>query len=315
MTVLVTGGLGCIGAWTLKHLSDAGEQAVCFDLGANRYRLDQLLTPQEQTAITFVQGDITDYAQVKSVFETHGITQVIHLAALQVPACKANPTLGAQVNVVGTTHIFEAARQTGVSHIAHASSIAVYGPPSDYPSGLLGADAPMLPRTLYGVYKVCNENTARIYWQDYGVSSIVLRPYTVYGVGRDQGLTSEPTLAMSAAAKGQDSRISFGGRMQFHFASDVARQFIHAAKMTVTGAYAFNMGMPPVAVADVAKIIMEIVPSVTVSVGDTQLPFPEGCDPAPLHDFMDTVYETDLRDGIRQTIEHYQRLLNESNEK
>jgi len=309
MTVLVTGGLGCIGAWTLKHLCGAGEQAVCFDLGTNRYRLDQLLTPQEQAAITFVQGDITDFAQVKSVCETYRVKHIIHLAALQVPACKANPVLGAQVNVVGTTNVFEAAQQTGVSHIVHASSIAVYGPPSDYPPGLLDADAPMRPRTLYGVYKVCNENTARIYWQDHGVSSIALRPYTVYGVARDQGLTSEPTLAMAAAAKGQDFHISFGGHMQFHFASDVARQLIHAAKMTVSGAYGFNMGTPPVAVAEVARIIMETVHGVTVTVGDTQLPFPEGCDPTSLHDFMGTVYETDLRDGIRQTIEHYRRLL------
>ena len=187
MTVLVTGGLGCIGAWTLFHLVRQGRPAVCFDLSNERHRLDLLLTREQQQAITFVQGDLTDFDTVRSVIGDNDVTHIVHLAALQVPACRANPALGARVNVLGTTHIFEAARQAGLKHIALASSIAVYGPASDYASSLLPADAPMLPRTLYGVYKVANENMARVYWQDHELSSVVLRPYTVYGPGRGPG--------------------------------------------------------------------------------------------------------------------------------
>ncbi len=303
--VLVTGALGCIGAWTLYHLIQQGRQAISFDISDDRHRLALLMSHKEQAAITFVQGDLTAFDQLKAAFEQHQITHVIHLAALQVPACKANPVLGSQINVTGTINVFEAARQVGMKHVTYASSIAVYGPPEDYPPGLVAHNAPKLPRTLYGVYKVCNEMTAQIYWQDHQVSSTVLRPYTVYGVGRDQGLTSEPTKAMLAAAQGQDYHIPFGGSMQLHLASDMAQQFIEAALHPLGGAYDFNMGTPPVALTTVAALVMELCPGVTITITDNQLPFPEGCDSSALHQHFDHVYETPLREGIEQTIAHF----------
>lgn len=308
MSYLVTGGLGCIGAWTLFHLVKEGKKGICFDIGDNRQRLDKLLTAEEQTHITFVQGDLTDQAQVSDLFAQHDIAHVIHLAALQVPFCKANPALGAQVNVTGTIHIFEAARQHKVNHIVCASSVAVYGPPDIYPLGLLAPDAPRVPHTLYGAYKVCNEQTAEIYYRDQGMTSITLRPYTVYGVGRDQGLTSEPTKAMYAAAQGENYHIPFGGKMQFHYASDVARQFIAAAENPLEGAYAFSLGTTPVSVEHVAALIMQNCPTVTITVGEQLLPFPEGCDAAPLYAQMETVYETPLEAAVTETIQHFQRL-------
>lgn len=305
MSYLITGGMGCIGAWVIKHLVDRGETVVNFDISTDRHRLDWLMSADEQAKVTFVRGDLTDFAQVNNVFSEHAVTHVIHLGALQVPFCKANPVLGAQVNVVGTVNIFEAARQNGVGHIAYASSIAVYGSADLYPSGLLSADAPMLPQTLYGVYKVANEGTAQVYWQDHQISSTVLRPYTVYGVGRDQGLTSEPTKAILAAARGEDYDITFGGNMQFHFASDVARQFIVAAEQPLDGAHGFNLGTPPISVQAFADLLMELRPNVTITVAEKLLPFPEATDPAPLHVAFDTVYETPLAEGIAQTLAHF----------
>ncbi|MDX1663707.1 MAG: GDP-mannose 4,6-dehydratase [Candidatus Promineifilaceae bacterium] len=308
MSYLVTGGLGCIGAWTLYHLVRRGEEVICFDVGVNHQRVDKLLSADEQLKIAFVQGDLTDAEQVKGVFSDYDITRVIHLAALQIPFCQANPALGAQVNVTGTIHLFEAARQHGLRHIAYASSVAVYGPPEIYPPGLLAPDARRAPRTLYGAYKVCNEQAAVTYYHDAGLSSVALRPYTVFGVGRDQGLTSEPTKAMHAAANGADYHIPFGGSMQFHYASDVAQQFIDAAEGPSEGAYVFNLGTPPVAVATVADLIMQSCPGATVTVGERLLPFPDGCDPSPLYEKVVTVYETPLEDAIAETIERFRQL-------
>ncbi len=302
---LVTGAMGCIGAWTLYHLAKSGKSAVSFDLSDQRDRLDLLMSREEQEAITFVNGDLTDEKVIFELFETHGITHVIHLAALQVPMVRANPILGSRVNVTGTTNIFEACARANVKHLAYASSIAVYGPPELYEQSVLPHDAPMLPHTLYGVFKVANEGTADIYWREHGISSANLRPYTVYGVGRDQGLTSEPTKAMFAVAKGEDYHISFGGKMQFHLASDVAQQFIHVAETPGEGALGFNLGTLPIEVQAVADIINSIVPDSKVTVGDTKLPFPEGFDASALHRQYSQVYETPLTDGIRATIEAF----------
>ena len=307
-TYLVTGGMGCIGAWALYHLLQSGKKAVNFDQSSDRHRLDWLMNAEQQSAITFVQGDLRDTDAVKAVFAQHEITHVIHLAALQVPFCRANPVLGAQVNVTGTVNIFEAARDSGVGHVAFASSIGVYGPPSEFPPGLIPNDAPQRPRTLYGAYKVCNEQTAMVYYYDYGITSNWLRPYTVYGVGRDQGMTSEPTHALVAAVKGEPYKVGFSGAMQFQLAPDVARQFILAAEQPSDGAYGFNLGQPSATVGQFVDIAKDILPSAEIEVADNPLPFPAGFDDSALKANFDRIYETPLTDGIAATIEHIQRL-------
>lgn len=304
---LVTGAMGCIGAWTLYNLVKQGKEAISFDVSDDRHRLNLLLTPEEQEAITFVQGDITNFPQVLETFRSYNITHPIHLAALQVPFCKKDPVKGAQVNVVGTVHVFEAARQTGLNHVTYASSIAVYGPPQDYQDEIVKDDAPFAPRTLYGVYKVANEGTARIYWQDHQISSTALRPYIVYGPGRDQGLTSDPTEAMLAAVVGKPFHINFGGTSQYHFVSDVALQFIEASLKGLDGAHGFNLGTIPVTIADIVAIIRRVKPGVEITYADVSLPFPV-CDGLEFQrHFPQTT--TPLEEGIRQTIECFDTCL------
>lgn len=303
---LVTGGLGFIGAWTLYHLALAGEHAVCFDLGTSSERLDMLLPRTQQSTVHFVRGDITSRPAIDAALE--GITHIIHLGALQVPACRANPVLGSAVNVTGTMNIFEAARAAGIRHVTYASSIAVYGRADEYDDELLPDDAPRIPHTLYGVYKVCNEDAARVYFEEHGITSTGLRPYTVYGVGRDQGLTSEPTKAMLAAARGEDFTISFGGKMQFQWGSDVARQFIHAALHPLEGAFAFNYPTPLVEVSQVAAIIMQQAPGVKIGVGGNTLPFPKGFTGEAMRRHVSPIFETSLEEGIARTIEQFRQI-------
>ena len=88
---LVTGSMGCLGAWTIAHLIREGKPVVSFDLSTNRHRLNLLLSHEEQETIAFVQGDLSSADQVVAVFGVYGVTHVIHLAALQVPFCRADP--------------------------------------------------------------------------------------------------------------------------------------------------------------------------------------------------------------------------------
>lgn len=308
-TYLVTGAMGCLGSWTLRHLVQAGKRAVSFDLSGDRRRLDLLLEPEEQRAVAFETGDLSDTAAVKRVMEQHGVTRVIHLAALQVPFCKRDPIAGARVNVVGTANVFEAARAVGLTHVAFASSVAVYGPRELYGDGIVEADATLRPDTLYGVYKQADEGMARVYANDNGIGSTCLRPYTVYGVARDQGMTSEPTKAMLAAAAGRSSAVTFGGSCQFHLASDVAKLFIEAAETPVAAAEAYNLGGEPTRLREVADLIEELRPGVRVQVGEAALPFPDGVDSGALSTALPKTRMTPLREGIAATIEHFERCL------
>src|SRR5260370_6637525 len=81
----------------------------------------------------------------------------------------------------------------------------------------------MTPPTHYGYFKCCNGGSARVDFQDHGVSSIGLRPWTVYGVGRDLGMTSEPTKAIKSVAINRPYHISYGGLQDLQFVDDVAK--------------------------------------------------------------------------------------------
>ncbi len=259
---LVTGGSGCIGAWVLRNLVKDGSTCANLDKSDNLQRLRLILSQAEIGKVTFFREDVSDFDSVWQVFETFHPTHIIHLAALQLPFCKADPVLGSRVNVTGTVNMFEACKRAGIKMLAYASSTAVYGPSEEYPSGALPHDARLLPRSHYGVYKQANEGTARIYWQDDHVASIGLRPYVVYGPGRDQGMTSTPTVAMLAAAAGQPYRISYGGRYCFQYADDVARAFIQSTRTDFNGADVFNVGGSSVSTAEVITAIERELPDI-----------------------------------------------------
>ena len=211
MRFLITGGYGFIGAWIAKRLLGDGAGVVLFDLRENPARLRLVMTEAEARECAFAPGDVTDPAALLAAIRDHAITHVIHLAGLQVPTCRANPVLGATVNVLGTLAVFEAVRTSGtVNRVVYASSAAVFGGPDRYPAGPQPDAGPLLPGTHYGVFKVCNEGNARIYFQDHNISSVGLRPWTVYGPGRDLGMTSDPTKAVKSVLLGRPFHVGFG---------------------------------------------------------------------------------------------------------
>ena len=310
---LITGGLGCLGAWVIRNLVQSRIQTVSFDINHDHHRLELTMEPEEIKRVQFIQGDITDTDAFKKVVLDHEITQIIHLAALQVPFCKANPPLGAAVNVVGTVNVFEAAKAAGIQKVVYASSIAVYGGKDEYEEELLSQHALPNPHTHYGVFKRANEETARIYWQDEGVSSIGLRPYTLYGPGRDQGLTSTPTQAMLAAVRGESYQISYGGYNGFQYNDDVAKIFINAAQIQYHGADVFNIKGSVAHMKEVIRAIESTKPEIKgmISFDDIELNFPYGTEDQQLRELLGDIPNTPLQDGIAQTIAHFDRAIAE----
>jgi len=260
---LVTGAQGCIGSWVIKNLLDMGHEVIALDVHTRPVRLSLLLHTEKLKAICLVRGDINNLGQIKKLLEKFSVTHVIHLAGLQTPECRANPILGAATNVVGTLALFEAikAYKEQVKSVVYASSGAVLGTDADYGSHPIEDGAPRIPGTLYGVFKVTNEECARIYWQDQGIRSVGLRPPVVYGVGRDRGLTAGATLAIKAALLGQTYEIEFGGAANVEYADDVANSFIACALKAPEGAPVYNMRGEVLEVDDMIAVIEEIFPS------------------------------------------------------
>lgn len=311
---LITGALGCIGAWTVRNLVNENVPVTVFDLASEPKRLQLLLSDEELAKVSFVAGDITDLGAFEKALDENEITHVIHLAGLQVPFCKADPPLGARVNVVGTVNVFEAVkrRKDRIGKVVYASSVAVFGSPEDYePGAVLTDEAALIPHTHYGVYKQANEGTAHVYWNDDGIPSIGFRPYVVYGVGRDQGVTSTPTTAMLAAAANKPYHISYGGQTVFQYADDTARAFIQAARASYEGAGAFNLGGLSPHMTEVVAAIKAAAPEAAdkITFEDLQLPFPPEVDGSRLEDAIGKVHHKPLADGVAETISMFRSLI------
>jgi UDP-glucuronate 4-epimerase len=292
----------------VKAVLEDGDEPVGYDLGDATHRLELILSPEERERLTIVPGDITDLEALRRTLDDHGVTRVVHLAALQVPFCRADPVLGARVNVVGTVNVFEAVKERldRILGVAYASSAAIYGPDDPSPAPESGGTA---PATFYGVTKQANESTARLYWVESGVSSIGIRPYVVYGPGRDQGMTSGPTLAMAAAARGEGFAIGYGGDAQYDYAPAVGRAFV-TASAAPAGAVVANFPGVRASMAEVVAAIEAAAPEAAgqITWEEAALPFPAELEARALEQAIGPLPQPSLAEGVGKTIELFRGL-------
>ena len=302
MIYFITGAQGCIGSWIVKALVERGDKAVVFDRSDDARRLRAIMDDDQLARVRFILGDITDGSSVERALSDSEATRVIHLAGLQVPLCKADPVAGALVNVVGTLNLFEATRKNKLPSVVYASSAAVYGMNDD--DAALDETAACEPSTHYGVFKRTNEGNARVYFLDHGVSSIGLRPLTVYGVNRDFGLTSDPTKAMKAAVLGRPFHIRFGGATDFQYVADTAAAFIACADKNAEGAHVFNLHGETVTVERITNLIN----SDLVTFGGPPIPIAAAIDGSAIRRAIGDLSSTPLEIGVRETMERFAAL-------
>ena len=302
----ITGAQGCIGSWIVKTLIERGDEAVVFDRSDDSRRLSAIMTAEDVTRVQFVTGDITDGAAVLAALRESDAPRMIHLAGLQVPTCKADPVTGALVNVVGALNVFEAARQAAVKTVVYASSAAVYGINDD--DAALDETAHCEPSTHYGVFKLANEGNARIYFLDHGVSSVGLRPLTVYGVNRDTGLTSDPTKAMKSAVLGRSFHIRFSGATDFQYVADTAAAFIACADRAPEGAHVFNLHGETLTVDEIASFINEEARGDFITFSGPPIPIAPAIDDSAIRRSIGPLPSTPYRDGIRETMKRFAEL-------
>ncbi len=315
MPILVTGACGFIGAWVVKKFWERGLPVVLTDLRREGTRLS-VLVPDGET-LPFVEGDITQPDFLPSVIERFGVDRIIHLAAWQIPLCRQDPIGGAMVNVVGTLRVFEAAKQfrDQVKRIVYASSAAVFGPPDLYSQKPVGEGVVLKPTTHYGAFKVCNELCANAYWHEHGIASAGLRPHTVYGFGRDVGVTADITKALKAIVLKQPFRIRFGGVVDLQYANDVAETFVRCVLADWDGARVYNLRGVPMDVANIVATMAAIAPEASdlITFDPTPLPILAEFDDEALQRDVGPLEPTPVEFGFRQTLDIFQRLQAEGN--
>ena len=170
MQLLITGGAGFIGSHSVEAAKAAGHNVRVFDNLSSGSREN---VPDK---VELVVGDITNAAQVRAAAE--GCDAVLHLAALvSVPQSMREPAETLAINTVGTANVLEAARQVGMRRFVLASTCAVYG---DLP-GRKDELSPVQPLSPYAASKLMAEQWAQLYTTAYGLETVVLRYFNVYG--------------------------------------------------------------------------------------------------------------------------------------
>jgi nucleoside-diphosphate-sugar epimerase len=311
MRILVTGANGCIGAWVVGNLLARGLDVLIYDLDPTPARLSLIAPPEQVRRVSIQTGNIQDTARLKALVQDHGITHIIHLAAALMPFCQAQPVAGGLINVIGTLNVFQAARDAGRPvRVVYASSSAVWGPEEAYGDRNLTEDDPLRPATHYGVFKQANEGAARVFYHSSGISSVGLRPWTVYGVGRDTGLTADPTLAMKALSLGRPFQIRLTGYMDLQYVRDVAEAFVQCLLSTRQGAEVFNLRGDVVRMDEFIALLDGLRPGAArlITAAGPQVPVAWRMDDARLRAYVPHLARTPLSQGVAETLVKFDEL-------
>ena len=291
--IIIFGGCGFLGSWIVRAFLKKSYSVSVFDLKIQKELLSYLIG-EDINEIKFIQGDITNYDQVQEV--TNNMDHVINLAGLMTPDCSSNPILGAKVNLLGSINVFEALKKNNIKFLVYASSAGVFGQKDHYLP---------FPETHYGAYKLAVEGVARAYFNESGISSVGIRPYVIYGPGREVGGTAGVTLACKAAKQGDSYTVNFLGKAGFVFVEDVADLVEMSIVQMPSGALTFNINGITADVSDFINLIKKNIPQSDIAIkGNSLSVVDEIRGNEPSKTFKKFKY-TSLEDGIKRTIDFY----------
>ena len=236
---LITGGAGFIGSHIAEELVHRGVQVTVLDNLSSGHpeNLAEL-----KNNLTFVQGDIQDEKALAHV--TKGIDVVFHQAAVvSVTRTVAEPVSSSAINDLGTLKVLEAARGNGVRRVVLASSSAVYGDDPQLPKIESMVPHPLSP---YAVQKLTNEHYAFLYYRLYGLETVCLRYFNVYGPRQDPSSPYSGVISifMTRATANAAPTIYGDGHQtrDFVFVKDVVQANLLAAIRPEAAGQVFNVG-------------------------------------------------------------------------
>jgi len=257
-TILVTGGAGFIGSWTVEKLVSKNYNVVVIDNleSGSINNIEHLLDK-----IVFIRGDIRDKNLLLETCRKHGVVKIVHLAALvSVEKVSENPIKGVETNIVGTLNVLETARLLDIEKIVYASSAAVYGEPVKIP---IDEDHPLNPKNVYGATKLGGEALVNSYRENYGLKTISLRYFNVYGPRMQYSDYAGVIIKFIInALMGKPLTIYGTGEQtrDFVYVEDVADANIQALESKITGVFNIGTGIET-SINTLAKKIIELTNS------------------------------------------------------
>ena len=271
MRVLITGGMGVIGAMVTRRFVEEGKRPVVM-----ARTLDTSLIAPIRDRIDIELGDVLDFPRIVSIIQQHGITHICHTAALTGALSAKNPPQSIHVNVIGTLNILEAARLMKVRRVIYTSAkggygniTGEYGPPTYVP---ITEDHPKNPVRIYDSGKLMGEYIGQYYRRTYGLEYAALRFGATFGPGKTARNVGERALVsqiIEGAYAGTSVRIKEGGdvRNEIIYTKDAAFGVFLALTVAELPHDAYNIGMGGVTLKEVAAETRRIIPTADIEVG------------------------------------------------
>ena len=254
---LVTGGAGFVGSHLAEELATQGYHVIILDdlSTGRRENIEELLN---EGNVEFIEGSVTDIVLLEKLLR--GVQYVFHQAALpSVPRSVGDPRASHDVNITGTLNILLAARNNSVKKLIYASSSSVYG---DTPILPKREDMVPNPQSPYAVTKLAAEYYCRVFQQVYGVPTICLRYFNVYGPRQDPHSQYAAAIPIFMKLALQNSPLTiFGDGHQtrdFTFVKDVVDANIMTAESKTTGVFNIACGRN-ITINDLAQTILNIM--------------------------------------------------------
>jgi len=235
--VMVTGGAGFIGPHVVDRLIKRGDVVRVFD-NLSTGSLSNIARYISTGAVELVRGDVRDLAAVKSAAD--GCELIYHLAAQSsVPKSSEDPRIDMEVNIGGTHSVLMAAREKGAK-VVFASSSVVYGRTDKVPTP---EDAPLSPYSFYGISKMAAENYCRAYSELFGVPTVILRLFNIYGPGTDKGLMIDLYRKLMRDPGRLEVLGSGNQKKDYLYIDDAVDAFMMAPEKAPCRGEAYNIGL------------------------------------------------------------------------
>lgn len=266
MNYLVTGSNGFLGQEVVRQLLSAGHRVVGYDRS-----LSSALADDEYT---YVQGDLADLPTLLQACQQFEPNAIIHTAAISHPVdSRRIPLQTVLTNALGTTHVFECARLTGIGRIVNLSSECAYG--CNQELGVIDESAALEPTTPYGCTKVFTEKLGKVYSDLYALDVISLRPGWIYGPGQFMQCYLKTLLRHAIDQLPLHEPEGGDYLLQYVHVSDVARACILAAQVPGERLRqrVFNITAgEQESYADVAGRVRHLFPNARIEIGPGTIP-------------------------------------------
>jgi UDP-glucose 4-epimerase len=318
MRVLITGGMGVIGAETSRRFVKEGHKPVIFARHRNESLIRDIVGH-----VDIELGDVTDLPRMLDVIKRNKITHIVHTAGFVGAVSAANPPQSVEVNVGGMMNVLEASRLFGIERVVYTSAKGIYGPvlgeygfPTYKP---MPEDMPKNPQRIYDAAKLMGEHAGLYYSANMGVDVVILRFASTYGPGKTarHGKMGVMSQIVEAPARDEPFRIAQGGEEKddFVYNKDSAYGIYLAtiAKNPKSRVYNIGTGVG-VTLNDFADAVRAQIPDADIQIGPglnfLGMPYPASgvYDVTRAREELGFIAQYDLKSGVADYIESLRRL-------